>query len=252
MRLRHVAYKGVQFYVPQEEVIDVSADAVGMQHWMNDSLRSTLTYAEQIWYINRQLRDDLLFVLEAFCGFGMSTAPIADMRIEEHVAFDHDPGCCVAFKYLRPDAKVFRGDSYTLVPVAVNIRQYDYVLLEFNAMTTYRAMRDPKERAFMDAIFTSGARYVVFVDSAKVKEHLHRKTYSQYFDYEIESSDGYVRAVEKCFRETYGYSMVACAHDAINYTYLFDINCRPGQCDIFDTRPLVNLAQFKDLGYVNV
>lgn len=252
-RFKHLEYKGVKFYVPDEDKsATVAADDVGMQHWLNDSLRSTLTYAEQLWYVNRTIPDASLSLLEVFCGFGLSTAPIDSSRISEHVALDHDRGCCEAFKHLRPDAHVFQGDSYALAPVIAALRSYDYVLLEFNAMTTYRAMRDPRERALLDAVFRSEPRYVAFVDSAKVKEHLHRGTYGRFFEHEIECSDAYVRGVESFFNRTYGYRMRACAYDAINYTFLFDRELRYAWCDIFDTRPLTRLDQFKDLGYVDV
>jgi hypothetical protein len=252
-QFRHAEYKGVRFYVPAEDTdTHTSADAVGMQHWLNDSLRSTLTYAEQVWYVNRTIPDDALAVLEVFCGFGLSTAPFSDERLIEHVALDHDPGCCAAFKHLRPQASVFQGDSYALTPLILELKQFDYVLLEFNAMTTYRAMRDPKERRLLDAVFHAQPRYVAFVDSAKVKEHLHRRTYSNFFNHNIQCYESYVRGVAAFFRANYGYSMRACAHDAINYTFLFDRVLRHDWCDIFDTRPIVRLDQFKDLGYVDV
>jgi hypothetical protein len=252
-QFRHATYKGVPFYVPAEESDEpVSADDVGMQHWLNDSLRSTLTYAEQVWHVNRTIPDDTLSVLEVFCGFGLSTAPFSDERLIEHVALDHDAGCCEAFKYLRPNASVFQGDSYELTPVVLDLKQFDYVLLEFNAMTTYRAMRETRERELLDAVFKAQPRYITFVDSAKVKEHLHRKTYSNFFEYDIQCYESYVRGVAKFFRSNYGYSMRACAHDAINYTFLFDRVLRHDWCDIFDTRSVVRLDQFKDLGYVDV
>jgi hypothetical protein len=252
-QLRHAQYKGVPFYVPAEDADGpVSADEVGMQHWLNDSLRSTLTYAEQVWYVNRTIPDDAFSVLEVFCGFGLSTAPIQDERILKHVALDHDAGCCAAFRRLRPQASVFQGDSYALTPVITQLKQFDYVLLEFNAMTTYRAMRDSRERRLMDAVFHAKPRYVAFVDSAKVKEHLHKQTYSKFLGYNVDLPGSYVRGIAQFFRAQYGYSLRACAHDAINYTFLFDRALRHDWCDIFDTRPLVRLDQFKDLGYVDV
>jgi len=254
MRLRHVSYKGVQFYVPEEETTEnVNAADVGMQHWFNDSLKSTLTYAEQVWWVNRSVEDNLLRVLEVFCGFGMSTANIDSYRILEHVAFDIDPGCTTAFKYLRPDAKVFEGDSYYMTPLVIEFQQFDYVLLEYNAMTTYKAMREPQEKAMMDAVFKSRARYVVFVDSAKVKEHLHYQTYSKFFGRSISNSAEYLRAVDRYFRATYGYHIKSCAHDGINYTMLLEASTAPGDSfDIVDTREIVNLKFFKDLGYIDV
>jgi hypothetical protein len=254
MRLRHVSYKGVQFYVPDEEATEgvVAAD-VGMQHWFNDSLKSTLTYAEQVWWVNRSVQDNLLRVLEVFCGFGMSTATLDSFRIIEHVAFDMDLGCVTAFKHLRPDAKVFEGDSYYMTPLAVEFQQFDYVLLEHNAMTTYKAMREPRERALMDAVFNSRARYVVFVDSAKVKVHLHYQTYSKFFGMTVTNSGEYLQAVDRYFRATYGYHIKSCAHDSINYTILLECSTAPvDSFDIMDTRDLVNMKFFKDLGYIDV
>ena len=253
MQFRHVAYKGFQFYVPEPDTEKLSSDEVGMQYWVDSSLRSTLTYAEQVWHINSHITDCNLSILEVFCGFGMSTVTIGDERIEHHVAFDHDEGCANAFQYLRPDSKTFITDSYAATPIAVGMRQFDCVYLEYNAMTTYRAMQDPRERQLLDFIFNSGARYVIFVDSAKVKEHLHRNTYSKFFGYEIDSSDGYIRAVDRFFRQTYGYGIKACAHDNINYTLLLDIGARQlDTYDIMDTRSLVRLDQFKNLGYIDV
>jgi hypothetical protein len=254
MRLRHVSYKGVQFYVPEEEETeDMNAADVGMQHWFNDSLKSTLTYAEQVWWVNRGVQDNLLKVLEVFCGFGMSTATIDSRRIIEHVAFDIDAGCTTAFKHLRPDAKVFEGDSYYMTPLIIEFQQFDYVLLEYNAMTTYKAMREPQERALMDAVFRSKPRYVVFVDSARVKEHLHYQTYSKFFGRPISNSHEYLIAVDRHFRLTYGYHIKSCAHDGINYTLLFECSADIiDSFDIVDTREMVNLKFFKDLGYLDV
>jgi len=254
MRLRHVSYKGVQFYVPDEEATEgvVAAD-VGMQHWFNDSLKSTLTYAEQVWWVNRSVQDNLLRVLEVFCGFGMSTATLDSFRIIEHVAFDMDPGCVTAFKHLRPDAKVFEGDSYYMTPLAVEFQQFDYVLLEYNAMTTYKAMREPQERALMDAVFNSRARHIVFVDSARVKEHLHYQTYSKFFGVSVTSSGDYLQAVDRHFRAAYGYHIKSCAHDGVNYTMLLECSSAPvDSFDIVDTREFVDLKFFKDLGYIDV
>lgn len=253
MRFRHVSYKGYEFYVPEPEAESAANDDVGMQHWFDSSLRSTLTYAEQVWHVNHFIRDCNLSILEVFCGFGMSTVTIDDYRIEQHIAFDHDEGCASAFQLLRPNSKTFIADSYSATPVAVAMRQFDVVYVEYNSMTTYRAMQDPHERLLLDCIFNSKARYVVYVDSAKVKEHLHRKTYSNFFDYDIQSSDGYVHAVDSYFRREYGYHVRACAHDNINYTLLLE--CSGGTQDAFDiidTRNAVNLSQFKDLGYIDV
>jgi hypothetical protein len=254
MLLRHVSYKGVPFYVPEEEVEEgVTAADVGMQHWFNDSLRSTLTYAEQVWHVNQFVRGDLLNILEVFCGFGMSTAPILQSRIDQHVAFDIDPGCVTAFKHLREDAKVVEGDSYYMTPLAVELQQYDYVLLEHNALTVYGAMQDPVERALLNCIFNSKARYVAFVDSAKVKEHLHYRTYSKYFQRDIIDSATYVRAIDRFFRSVYGYHIKAVAHDSINYTYLLEASTdAPDTYDLHDTRGTVNLNYFKEIGYLDV
>lgn len=254
MILRHVSYKGIQFYVPEEELEEgVSAADVGMQHWFNDSLKSTLTYAEQVWHVNQFVKGDLLSILEVFCGFGMSTAPILQARIDEHVAFDIDPGCVTAFKYLREGAKVIEGDSYYLTPLAVELKQYDYVLLEHNALTVYGAMHNPSEKSLLDCIFNSKARYVAFVDSAKVKEHLHYKTYSRFFEHAITDSHSYVRAVDRFFRYTYGYHIKAVAHDSINYTYLLECSTEGADLyDLHDTRTSVNLNYFKDLGQIDV
>jgi hypothetical protein len=192
-------------------------------------------------------------ILEVFCGFGMSTVTFPDNRIEHHVALDHDDDCANAFQYLRPEAKVFIVDSYLTAPVVVKLRQYDCVYMEFNAMTTYRALQDPVERSLMDAVFESDARYVIFVDSAKVKEHLHYGTYSKWFEMDMNSSAGYVRAVDRLFRRLYGYGIVAVAHDNINYTFLFEKSPRHADTyDIMDTRTIVRLDQFKDLGHFDV
>jgi len=253
MILRHVSYKGFEFYVPEPEQEEGNADEVGMQHWFDSSLRSTLTYAEQVWHVNSFITDCNLSILEIFCGFGMSTITIGGERIEQHVAFDHDEGCANAFQYLRPDSKTFVADSYAAAPIALGIKQFDCVYVEYNAMTTYRAMQDPKERYLLDSIFNSGARYVIFVDSAKVKEHLHRHTYSKFFDFDVDSSDSYVRGADRYFRKMYGYGIKACAHDNINYTFLLDRGARQlDTYDIFDTRSIVNLSQFKHLGYIDV
>lgn len=253
MILRCVSYKGFEFYVPEPEQVEGNADDVGMQHWFDSSLRSTLTYAEQVWHVNSFIHDCNLSILEVFCGFGMSTVTIASERIEQHIAFDHDEGCANAFQYLRPDSKTFVADSYAASPIALGMKQFDCVYVEYNAMTTYRAMQDPRERALLDSIFNSEPRYVIFVDSAKVKEHLHRNTYSKFFDFSIQSSDGYVRALDRYFMRVYGYHIKACAHDNINYTILLERSGGAHPCfDIIDTRDLVNLSQFKDLGYINV
>jgi hypothetical protein len=253
MILRHVSYKGFEFYIPEPEQEEGNADDVGMQHWFDSSLRSTLTYAEQVWYVNSFIHDCNLSILEVFCGFGMSTITIDSSRIEQHIAFDHDEGCANAFQFLRPDSKTFVADSYSASPIALGMRQFDCVYIEYNAMTTYRAMQDPKERYLLDLVFNSNPRYVIFVDSAKVKEHLHRGTYSKFFDYTIDSSDGYVHAVDKFFKQTYGYHIKACAHDNINYTMLFERSGGiPPYLQIVDTRTMVDISQFKDLGYIDV
>lgn len=254
MRLRHVSYKAIEFYVPDEQTTDsVEASDVGMQHWFNSSLRSTLTYAEQVWHVNSFVQDNLLNVLEVFCGFGMSTASIDSSRIEKHVAFDIDEGCCEAFQFLRPEADVIIADTYFATVIATKIHKFDYILIEHNAMTVYKAIRDEVERGFLDAIFNSEPRYVAFVDSAKVKEHLHYKTYSAFFEMSIENSTGYVREVDRLFRRTYGYHIKACAHDGINYTYLFEKSSQQADTyDILDTRTVVDLKYFKDLGYIDV
>lgn len=251
MRFRHVSYRGFEFYVPEPEAEAGSADDVGMQHWFDASLRSTLTYAEQVWHVNRFIEDSNLSILEVFCGFGMSTVTIPEGRIEKHVGLDHDMDCCQAFQFLRPDADVLMTDSYIAAPVAARVRQFDCIYLEFNSMTVYRAMREEVERGLLDSLLTSGARYIIFVDSAKVKEHLHYKTYSEFFDENIKDSRSYVNAVDQYFRHKYGYHMRACAYDNINYTYLLDAEYWPIECDMIDTRKVVNLSQFKHLGYID-
>jgi len=252
MNARHVSYKGFQFYVPEPDEEAASVDEVGMQHWFDHSLRSTLTYAEQVWHVNKFITETNLSILEVFCGFGMSTVTIDSSRIEKHVAFDHDDACCEAFQFLRPDADVIITDSYVATTIATKIYKFDCVYLEFNSMTTYRAMQDPNELALIEAVLNSEPRYVIFVDSAKVKEHLHRATYSKFFDFGIDSSDAYVRAVEYYFITHYGYRMAACAHDNINYTFLLKKGTDLTPCEIVDTRQLVRLDQFKDLGYVEI
>jgi hypothetical protein len=105
----------------------------------------------------------------------------------------------------------------------------------------------------MDAVFKSGARYVAFVDSAKVKEHLHYQTYSRFFGMSISNSYEYLVAVDRYFRSTYGYHIKSCAHDGINYTLLLEASSAPADSfDMVDTRELVNLKFFKDLGYIDV
>lgn len=251
MRLRHVSYRGFEFYVPEPELEAGNADDVGMQHWFDTSLRSTLTYAEQVWHVNRFIEGENLSILEAFCGFGMSTVTIPDGRIEKHVGLDHDADCCRAFQYLRPESDTIITDSYIAAPVASRVHTFDCIYLEFNSMTVYRAMREESERLLLDALFTSGARYIIFVDSAKVKEHLHYRTYSEFFQTTIHDSRTYVNAVDEFFRRIYGYHMRACAHDNINYTYLLDSEYWPLECDMIDTRKVVNLSQFKHLGYID-
>jgi hypothetical protein len=252
MNARHVSYKGFQFYVPESYEESASLGEVGMQYWFEHSLRSTLTYAEQIWHVNNHITEMNLSILEVFCGFGMSTVTIDSSRIEKHVAFDHDEACCEAFQFLRPDADVIITDSYVAATIATKLYQFDCVYLEYSAMTTFRAFQDPNELALIEAVLNSEPRYVIFVDSAKVKEHLHRATYSKFFDFGIDSSDGYVRAVEHFFLTNYGYRMAACAHDGINYTYLLKRSPNMVPCEIIDTRQLVRPDQFKDLGYVEI
>jgi hypothetical protein len=252
MNARHVSYKGFQFYVPESYEESASLGEVGMQYWFDHSLRSTLTYAEQIWHVNSHITEMNLSILEVFCGFGMSTVTIDSSRIEKHVAFDHSEACCEAFQFLRPDADVIITDSYVAATIATKLYQFDCVYLEYSAMTTFRAFQDPNELALIEGVLNSEPRYVIFVDSAKVKEHLHRATYSKFFDFGIDSSDGYVRAVEYYFLTNYGYRMAACAHDGINYTYLLKRSPNMVPCEIVDTRQLVQLDQFKDLGYVEI
>ena len=209
MIARHVSYKGYQFYVPESYEESASLGEVGMQYWFEHSLRSTLTYAEQIWHVNKHITEMNLSILEVFCGFGMSTVTIDSSRIEKHVAFDHDEACCEAFQFLRPDADVIITDSYAATTIATKIYQFDCVYLEYSAMTTFRAFQDPYESALLESVLNSEPRYVIFVDSAKVKEHLHRATYSKFFDFGIDCSDSYVRAVEHYFITHYGYRMAA-------------------------------------------
>jgi hypothetical protein len=248
-----VSYKGFKFYIPEPEAEEVTADEVGMQHWFDSSLRSTLTYAEQVWHVNSFITDMNLSILEVFCGFGMSTVTIDGSRIEKHVAFDHDEGCANAFQLLRPDADVLITDSYTATTIATKIRPFDVVYIEYNSMTIYRAMQTLEDKALLDAVFAAEPRYVVFVDSAKVKVHLHYGLYSKFFDYDVRCSDSYVRGADKFFRANYGYHIKACAHDNINYTYLLErSSANYGEFDIVDTRDIVQLSQFKDLGYIDV
>jgi hypothetical protein len=240
-----VSYRGHTFYIPDDVTEQKGPDAVGMQHWFHHSLRSTLTYAEQLWHINNIGMHKLHkpSVLEAFCGFGMSTAPFRQL-IGDHWGIDHDWGCAQAFSHANPEASIMIGDTYKIAPEIVKSERIDYALLEYNSMTMYRLLRSDKEMQLLQTVIDRRVPYIVIVDSARVKEHLHRKTYGDWFGKDMSSYDHYVAGIADYFKEKYGYAMIGCAHDAINYTYLFELGGNIGYT-IFDARAAVDLSKFE-------
>lgn len=244
--MKCVTYKGVPFLIPPPGEKSSARD-VGMQYWWVDSLKSALTYIEQVWYVNRFVEADPLSVFEVFAGMGVSTAPLRSRNIVAHVGIDHDSASLEAFRCVHEGATAIIGDSYKVAPDLLRNFKYEYVLAEYNAITVYRAVQDAKEQELFNSLFRSRARYVAIVDSAKVKEHLHYKLYSRFFDSPIYDSATYVEAVANFIKRRYGYGLKATAHDSVNYTMLFEADspCYPEI--IQDTRQLVDMKQYKEV-----
>lgn len=243
INMKCVIYKGISFLLPPPGEKTNSRD-VGMAYWWKDSLKSALTYTEQVWYIHRFVNQDNLKVLELFAGLGVSTAPLKG-KIKKHVGIDHDMGSLDAFEALHEDAKAVCGNTYELAEKYL-AQDFNYVLAEYNAITTYRALIDPKESKLFHALFNNGAQYVAYVDSAKVKEHLHYKRYTDFFDSPIYDSKTYVEAVGNYIKRLFGYGLVAVSYDSVNYTMLFEKGAQTCLDNLQDTRELVNLKQYKE------
>lgn len=244
--MKVVSYRGVPFLLPPPGKKSNSQD-VSMAYWWKDSLRSALTYIEQVWYVHQFVDLDKLSVFEVFAGLGTSTAPLRSRTITKHVGLDHDTECLDAFTAVHEGAEHHACDSYETAPKMLKEFKYDYVLAEYNALTLYRAIQSKKERPLLDAIFTSGARYIVIVDSAKVKEHLHYSRYGSFFDSPVYDSASYIESAGNFMRRLYGYGVIATAHDAVNYTMLFEKGAVPDYSRVQDTRATVNLKLYKEM-----
>jgi hypothetical protein len=243
--MKCVTYKGVPFLIPPAGDKSSSSD-VGMRYWWVDSVKCALTYIEQVWYVNQFVMSDPLNILEVFAGMGVSTAPLRSRVITTHIGIDHDKESIDVFSCVHESAISIIGDSYLIAPELLKKHAYDYVLAEYNALTVYRAIQDDKEQPLFNALFRSGVRYVTIVDSAKVKEHLHYKLYSKFFDSPVYDSATYVEAVANFIKRRYGYGLQATAHDGLNYTMLFEQGapCRPEVLQ--DTRLVVDMKQYKE------
>jgi len=241
------SYRGHEFFVPYSvSEVKQKADDVGMHHWFKHSVNSTLTYAEQLWHINDIAFDRLRpspKILEAFCGFGLSTAPYRDL-VGESIGVDHDWQCVNAYAKANPKSSVKVGNTYTTSPDIMDKGDIDYVLLEYNSMTMYRLLRSDQEILLLDAAITNNVPLITIVDSSKVKGHLHRGTYGRWLDTEIKNDADYVSAIAAHMHREFGYGMIGCAYDSVNYTYLFELGREP-RYSMFDARQAVDLSQFK-------
>jgi hypothetical protein len=219
-----------------------------MAYWWKDSLKSALTYTEQIWYLHQFVDLKEYNILEVFAGMGVSTAPLKKSgKIKSHVGIDHDIESLRAFKSLHEPATTYCTNSYTLVPDLLKKRKFNYIFAEYNAITLYRALSDKKEAPMFVDLFEHGAEYIVFVDSAKVKEHLHYNRYAEFFDSPIYDSATYVEAAGNFIKRKLGYGLIAVSCDGINYSMLFKKNAACAfPMKIMDTRTLVNLKQYKE------
>lgn len=243
-QMKCVTYKGVPFLIPAPGEKKNSRD-VGMAYWWKDSLKSALTYTEQVWYVHKFVELNDLRVLELFAGLGVSTAPLKH-KINAHVGVDHDSSSLDAFKALHEDAVAVCANSYEIYGELFQ-DGLNYVLAEYNAITTYRALQDPKEKPMFEKLFTSDVEYVAYVDSAKVKEHLHYERYSKFFDSPIYDSATYIEGVANYIKRKFNYGLKAVAFDSVNYTMLFKKGARVSLENIQDTRQLVNLKQYKEV-----
>lgn len=243
--MKAVTYKNIPFLIPSPG-IKTSARDVGMAYWWKDSIKSALTYTEQVWFVNQFVDVEPLKVLEIFAGLGVSTAPLKG-KIKTHIGIDHDSSSLDAFAALHDEAEAICGDSYKLAPRLLTGSLFNYVLAEYNAITTYRAFTDFKELPLFSKLFTSDIEYVAYVDSAKVKQHLHYPRYSQFFMSPMYDSDTYVEGVANYIKRVFGYGLKAVAYDSVNYTMLFQKDAAVTLDHIVDTRTLVDLKKYKEI-----
>lgn len=216
-----------------------------MAYWWKDSLKSALTYTEQVWYVNRFVDCEKLNVLELFAGMGVSTAPLKG-KLNVHFGIDHDSSSLDAFSALHTTAKAICANSYEVYDQHIH-EGFNYVLAEYNAITTYRALTDGKELPMFSKLFSSNVEYVTYVDSAKVKEHLHYPRYSAFFDSPIYDSDTYIEGVANYIKRCFGYGLKAVAYDSVNYTMLFERGGEVCLDNIQDTRTIVDIKQYKEI-----
>lgn len=245
--MKLVMYRNVPFLIPPPGEKQNSRD-VGMSYWWHESLKSALSYTEQLWHIHSFIRANNLRTLEMFAGLGVSTAPLRS-KLSTHVGADHDPECLSAFKCLHEFASACCIDTYTELGDIKGA--YDYVLAEYNALTTYRALTDKKERQLFDKLFAAEAQYVAYVDCAKVKQHLHYEKYSEFFEAPVYDSESYILAVRNFIIRNFKYWMKAATYDFMNYTFLFENRPTELEC-IKDVRSEVNLKLYKEICDVDV
>lgn len=242
--MKKVSYRGIPFYLPPAgEKRD--ARSVGMAYWFEDNLRTALTCVDHLWHAHSQVDLPELRILELFAGIGVSTAYLKGDKMALQVGIDHNAENLEAYKLTHPKAKSILGDTYERGVDCLETKAFNYILFEHNAITMYRAAREPKERVLLDAVFNSGAEYILFVDSAKPKEHLHWKNYSSFYGYDMLSSKSYLEGVSAWVKKTYGYGMLSpTAHDFVNYSMLFQKDAPVVEMELIDTRKIVDMSKY--------
>jgi hypothetical protein len=242
--MKKVSYRGIPFYLPPPGEKHDSR-SVGMSYWFEDNLKTALTCVDHLWFAHSQVELQEIYMLELFAGMGVSAAYLKGDRIKFQVGIDHNAENLEAYKLTHPSAKSICGDTYTTAQRCLSAASFNYILFEHNALTMYRAAREEKERALLDAVFQAGAEYILFVDSAKPKEHLHWKNYSAFYGFDMSSSKSYLEGVSQWVSKTYGYGMISpCAHDSVNYSMLFKKGAPVVDMELVDTRKVVDLGRY--------
>lgn len=230
-------YRGVPFLLP--EAGDTAAS--------KDALRATPTFIEQMWHLHQFVAPQTLSLLELFSGVGIGSAPLRSRKLTKHVGIGTNPNHLEAFSSLHDHAEPYECDPYCLAPTLLKECKYDYVIAAYNGLTMYRALQDNKERKLIEALFTSGARYVAITDSAKTHEHIHYQRYSKFFDSPVFDSTTYVEAAGNCICRLFKYGVIAASYDAYSYTMLFEKGARCDTSNVCDVRTKVDLKQYKEL-----